>query len=94
MRIPFRTRDGYADEPIEPGSAVKHRSMRCAAAAKMMPLHKAGKPAPLAGSDDVHQFVGVEDIHHDLVARIGTPLRLRYGISRRMRTGATFAFLK
>src|SRR2546425_9677396 len=47
---------------------MEHRSVRRAAAAEVMPLHKPGKPASFAGSDDMHKFVRIEDADHDLVA--------------------------
>src|SRR5213593_1256477 len=49
---------------------MEHRSVGRAAAAEVMPLHKPGKPASFTGSDDVHKFVRIEDVDHDLVAGI------------------------
>src|SRR5215831_15428146 len=49
---------------------MKHRTVRCTAAAKMMTLDETGKATALAGSDDVHQFVRIENVHHHLIAGI------------------------
>src|SRR5437899_2918137 len=49
---------------------MEHRSVRRAAAAEVMPLHEPGKPTSFAGSDDVHKFVRIEDVDHDLVTRV------------------------
>src|SRR5213593_4532126 len=49
---------------------MEHRSVRRAAAAEVMPLHKSGKATSFAGSDDVHKFVRIEDVDHDLIARV------------------------
>ena len=49
---------------------MKHRSVRRDAASEMMALYKTRKPAALAGSDDMNQFVLSEDVHHYLIARI------------------------
>ena len=50
---------------------MEHRSVCRAAAAEVMPLHEAGKPAPLAGSDDVNQLVLRKNIDLHLIAGIG-----------------------
>ena len=49
---------------------MKHRSVRCAPASEMMPLNKPSEAPAFAGSDDVDQFVRIENIDHHLVAGI------------------------
>src|SRR5215470_15481467 len=53
------------------GSSMEHRPVCCTATTKMMPLHKTGKPTTFAGTDDVNQFVGVENVYHHFVTGIG-----------------------
>src|SRR5215470_9652853 len=53
------------------GSSMEHRPVCCTATAEMMPLHKTRKPTTFAGTDDVNQFVGVENVDHHFVAGIG-----------------------
>src|SRR5881397_993210 len=48
--------------------AMKHGTVRGAAAAKMMPFHKTCETASLAGRHHVHALVRLKDIDHDLVA--------------------------
>ena len=50
-----------------------------AAAAEVMPLHEAGKPTPLAGSNDVNQFVLRKNIDLYLIAGIGGFVTLNGG---------------
>src|SRR5215471_10379680 len=52
------------------GSAMEHRSVRCAAAAKMMPFDEACKSTALAGSNNVHEFVWIENADHHFIAGI------------------------
>src|SRR5262245_3207903 len=49
---------------------MEHRTVRCAAAAKMMPFDETGKATPLARADDMHQLVYGKNIDHDLIAGI------------------------
>src|SRR5262249_46737511 len=51
-------------------SAVEHRSVRCAAATKMVSLHKTGEPPALARRYDMDAFLRAEDIAHHSVAGI------------------------
>src|SRR5262249_45332952 len=44
--------------------------MRCTAAAEVMALDETGKAASFARPDNVHQFIRIEDVHHDLIAGI------------------------
>src|SRR5579859_1183142 len=70
-------------------------SMGCWTAAKMVPPDDTGKTAPLADADYIHIFLGVEDIHQNLIAHLGSAAiagftlrsffrRLRCGFSRRI----------
>src|SRR5262245_13219305 len=65
--------------------AVEHRTVRCAAAAKMMSLHKAGKATALAGSHDMYQFVLSKNIDHHLVAGIRSFFALNGNLTRESR---------
>src|SRR5262245_22309104 len=51
--------------------------MSRAAAAEMVTLHEAGKTAPLTGSNDVNQFVRIEDVDHHFVAGIRSVFTLK-----------------
>src|SRR5215475_9400878 len=52
------------------GSAMEHRSVSCPAAAKMMPLDEACESPALAGSDNMHELVRVENAHHHSIAGV------------------------
>ncbi len=75
MRMPGNTREGNADEPIEPGD-LEHRSVRLRPAREVVPLDHAGEAASLADADDVHVLLALEDVHQDAVADLD---RLRRG---------------
>src|SRR5262249_16138031 len=65
------------------GSTMEHRAVRGTAAAEMMALHKSGKPTPFASSHDVDKFVPVEDVDHDLIARICAALALNPNLTHK-----------
>ena len=68
--------------------------MGCWTAAKMVPPNDPGKTTPLADADYIHIFLGVEDVHQNLIAHLRSAavagftlcmlfLCLRCGFSRR-----------
>ena len=68
MRMPGNTRDGKLEAPIEPGARWNIEPCDSRTAAKLMPLHQAGKTAALADADHVHFVVGLELVHQHAVA--------------------------
>ena len=96
MRMPLNTRDGNADEPIEP---VIWNIEPCEAAppAKVMPLDYARESAALAGRNHIHKPLTVENVHQHLVAGLGS-VRLSPSTtivtSRRKRIGGRLCLAK
>src|SRR6266516_2210594 len=72
---------------------MEHRSMGRSAATEMMTLHKAGKSASFAGSDDVNQLVLSEDVNHHLVAGIGAIAVLHCHLTDKLH-GSNVGFLE
>ena len=53
----------------------------------MMPLHHARKPLSLAGSNDIHKLLALEDIHQHAIAdfhRAGVVFRRRFHLNRNL----------
>ena len=49
---------------------MEHRTMRSIAAAEVMPLHKARKPAALADADHIHLLIRLELLGENAIARL------------------------
>ncbi len=81
MRIPGNTRDGNAEEPIDP-VIVNIEPCDFGAAREMMTVHYARESAALADAEHVDKLFAVEDIDQHAVANLR---RFAIAVSRRCR---------
>ena len=67
MRLPLKTRPGYAEQPIEPGARYSW-AVGLRPAGEAMALDRASEATSLGGADHVDQGPGLEHLDSDCLA--------------------------
>ena len=91
--MPGKTRDGKAEEPIEPGARWNIEPCEARPPREVVALHDALEALALARADDVDVIFSAEDRRLHLVAGIGLFAIAQRELHQR-RIGGTPAFLK